>query len=116
MENEDIMKEARILLASIFGSENISNIIGCVHSKWLSEEHSKGSYSYFKHSVNEWDHHEQTPFEDIASPLNACYEKEFLNDRKVFYAGEATSVMHRGTAHGAYMSGIDAARRVIETF
>ena len=35
--------------------------------------------------------------------------------RRLFFAGEATSKLYPATAHGAHLSGVDVAKRVIAT-
>lgn len=62
---------------------------------WLKDENSFGSYSY------------------IAPYSSPSSRKAFVEpvDSKVYFAGEHTCVNMPSTAHGAYMSGLDAADR-----
>ena len=35
-------------------------------------------------------------------------------DNKLFFAGEHTTAAYRGTVHGAYLSGVRAARQIMK--
>ncbi|GAB4340324.1 MAG: FAD-dependent oxidoreductase [Cyanophyceae cyanobacterium] len=68
-------------------------------TRWAGDPFSLGSYSY--NAVG------STPQmrRDLAAPLG----------NTLFFAGEATTADHFGTAHGAYLSGLRAAKEIIET-
>jgi monoamine oxidase len=65
-------------------------------SKWNSDPFAFGSYSYVP--VGE----SSILFDALAEPVR---------DR-LFFAGEATSKAYRGTVHGAYLSGVRAAKEI----
>ena len=67
----------------------------------------KGSWSYYPTSLQK----------DISEESINCgnhVQKLLVGiDEFVFYAGEAMSIEQRGTVHGSYLSGVEAAREVI---
>jgi monoamine oxidase len=67
-------------------------------TRWRADPLSRGSYSYAKVGTTPRD------FEMLARPVGST----------LLFAGEATSTQHPATVHGAYMSGIREAKRVIE--
>lgn len=69
-----------------------------VNTRWSQDPFSNGSYSYTPTGASGED------YEAIAKPV--------LN--KIFFAGEATSSKYPATTHGAYLSGIREAERIIE--
>lgn len=89
---------ARAELAGIFGTEFPSRIVRSVSTGWSTDPWSLGSYS-------------------VALPGRAHLRErlsEPVHDR-VFFAGEACSIEHFGTVHGAWHSAVDAARRALAT-
>ncbi len=72
-----------------------------VFTRWGSDPFARGTYSYAKLgmvSTNDID----TDWATYAAPVN----------QRVFFAGEATTRQYRATVHGAYLSGLEAARLV----
>ncbi len=64
---------------------------------WANDPFAKGAYSYVK--TGSIPQHR----EDLALPV----------DGKLFFAGEATHLDHPSTVHGAYLSGIREAKRLL---
>jgi monoamine oxidase len=66
-------------------------------TRWASDPHAGGSYSYVRVG--------STPEQRdaLAAPLG----------ERVFFAGEATHRDHSATVHGAYLSGLREARRIL---
>jgi len=71
------------------------NYVRYARSNWIKETYSKGSYSYIKKGAS---------FSDCDS-----YTEFDSTNQKVFFAGEATMCDMMGSAHAAYISGVDAA-------
>lgn len=94
--DEKIVASAMATLQKIFGP-NIPKPIDYQITRWASDAFARGSYSY--HALN------ATPAmrSALAQPLNA----------RLFFAGEASSKDYFGTAHGAYLSGLQAAKDVL---
>lgn len=95
-DDQRIVSSAVDALKTIFG-DKIPNPVGYQISRWASDPFARGSYSY--NALG------STPKmrEELIRPVA----------NRLFFAGEATSRKHFGTAHGAYLSGIQAARNVL---
>ena len=85
-------------LASVFGNSITRRITDVITTAWNSEPLTLGAYS-----------HAETGYS--AAREHMC--KPLANT--VFFAGEAASVSHYGTCHGAYISGQQTARRLLES-
>ena len=86
-------------LATVFGSSIIDRITDVITTAWHSEPLTLGAYSY-------------------AEPGHST-ARELLCDTvadTVFFAGEAASVSHYGTCHGAFISGQQTAQRLVKSF
>jgi monoamine oxidase len=80
-----------------FFGKSLPSPISYVNTRWSQDPFSNGSYSYILTGASGED------YEAIAKPI--------LN--KLFFAGEATSSKYPATTHGAYLSGIREAERII---
>jgi len=96
MSDNEIINEIMIHLRDIYGSA-IPNPTSMIRTKWQTNENSFGAYSFTQ--IETEMHH----FDDLA---------EEVND-KLFFAGEHTHVDYFSTAHGAYLSGIREANKII---
>jgi monoamine oxidase len=96
MTNAQIIDEIMIHLRDIYGN-NIPNPNNILRTKWNSNENSFGAYSYTAVGT------EMRHFDDLA---------EEIND-KLFFGGEHTEADYFSTAHGAYLSGIREADKII---
>lgn len=67
-------------------------------TRWNLDEHSLGSYSYY--------HVGRTTVDDI-------YELRRPIDGKLWFVGEHSSVEMLGCVHGAFESGVNAAKEVL---
>jgi monoamine oxidase len=96
MSDEQIVASAMETLKTVFGGD-IPQPIDWQITRWASDPFARGSYSY--HALG------STPRmrDALASSLS----------RRLFFAGEATSRHYFGTAHGAYLSGLQVARDVL---
>lgn len=94
--NEQIVKSAMQTLKTIFGA-SIPQPTDYQITRWAADPFARGSYSYNAFG--------STPEmrSTLAMPLN----------KQVFFAGEATNKEHFGTTHGAYLSGLRAAKDVL---
>lgn len=94
--DEQIVTSAMKTLHTIFGTD-IPEPIDWQITRWASDPFARGSYSY--HALG------STPRmrDELASSLR----------KRLFFAGEATNRDYFGTAHGAYLSGLRAARDVL---
>jgi len=96
MTDEQVIKEIMTHLKSIYG-DNIPNPTSILRTKWNSNPYTFGSYSFATNNTRSCD------FETFEKPI----------DNKVYFADEHTSVEYRGTVHGAYLSGIREAKKII---
>lgn len=99
IENESdevILEKVVVILKEMFGDKYLEPIQTYI-SHWSTNEFFKGAYS-FSSGLNN-----KTYVETLAKPI----------DNKVFFAGEATSLEGQAYVHGAYLSGIREAERLI---
>lgn len=97
MSDAQIIDEVMRHLKDIYGN-NIPNPTNIVRTKWQSNLNSFGSYSYTAVGT------EMQHFDDLAQEIN----------NKLFFAGEHTHIDYFSTAHGAYLSGIREADKIID--
>ncbi len=97
MPDAQIIDEIMLHLKDIYGN-SIPNPTNMVRTKWQTNENSFGAYSFTQVGT------ELRHFEDLA---------EEINDR-LFFAGEHTEADYFSTAHGAYLSGIREADKIID--
>lgn len=88
---------ARDELASMFGAAFVNDIERSASWSWMQDPWARGSYSYALAGQA----HRRA---QLSEPLH----------ERVFYAGEACSVHHAGTIHGAWASGVNAAERALD--
>lgn len=93
--DEKIVASALATLRRIFGRATPDPVDYQV-TRWAADPFAAGSYSFNALGA--------TPQmrDDLAASING----------KLFFAGEATSRRHFGSAHGAYLSGLRAAREI----
>lgn len=97
MSDAQITTEIMSHLKSIYGN-NISNPIQFLRTKWGSNINSFGSYSFATNGAGALN------FDTLSNEVN----------NKLFFAGEHTESDYRGTVHGAYLSGIREADKIID--
>lgn len=97
MTDEQVISEIMLHLKDIYGN-GITNPKKMLRTKWQSNENSFGAYSYTAIET------EMKHFEDLAKEI----------DNKLFFAGEHTEIDYFSTVHGAYLSGIREAEKIIK--
>jgi monoamine oxidase len=92
----ELVQFAREELRGIFGSRFVSELGASVATAWGSDPHANGSYS-------------------AARPGKAACRKilGMPVHPRLLLAGEACSIHHYGTVHGAWLSGVAAAERLL---
>ena len=93
--DEVIIADGLEVLRTIYGP-NIPYPDAWQITRWASDPFAYGSYSFNAVGAN------ATTRETLAQPVNG----------RLFFAGEATSVDYPATIHGAYLSGLRAAREI----
>ena len=94
--DEKTVASAMSVLKTIFGHD-IPHPVDHQITRWASDRFARGSYSF--NAL----HATPAMRTALAQPLGG----------RLFFAGEASSKNHFGTAHGAYLSGVQAARDVL---
>ena len=97
MTDSQIINEIMLNLRSIYGN-SIPNPTNFLRTKWGQNVNSYGAYSYATNGSTSSD------FDTLASEVN----------NKLFFAGEHTEIEYRGTVHGAYLSGLREADKIID--
>lgn len=98
-KTEEELKDAIFIrLQQMFGIAKAKKPIHIFSANWETENHIWGSYTFPAVNCDE------TEYETIASNIR----------NKIFFAGEHTIQEYRGTVHGAYLSGIREAEKIIE--
>ncbi len=96
MTDTEIISEIMVHLKNIYG-KNIPNPTKLLRTKWQTNENAFGAYSYTAKETT------MQHFEEMAEEI----------EDKVFFAGEHTEVDYFSNAHGAYLSGIREADKII---
>jgi monoamine oxidase len=96
MTDAQIISEIMVHLRDIYGS-SIPDPTNMLRTKWQTNINSYGAYSYT--AIGTTLQH----FDDLAQAM----------DDKVFFAGEHTNSSYYSTAHGAYLSGIREANKLV---
>ncbi len=96
MSDSEIISEIMAHLKDIYGN-SIPNPTKMLRTKWQTNENSFGAYSYTAVGT------EMKHFDDLA---------EEVSD-KLFFAGEHTNADYFSTVHGAYLSGLREADKII---
>ena len=96
MDDEDLISGCVETLKKMFGSD-VPDPVSYLRTSWSSSEFSQGSYSFTKVGQQAGDR------EELARSVNG----------KLFFAGEATHPNFYGTVHGAYESGVSAAKELL---
>jgi polyamine oxidase len=95
-------RRLRAMLANLEGVV-VPEPVGCCCSAWGLEKYTRGSWSYFRA-----DSRPDQAIDDVNMNLDESFDMYFS------YAGEAASEEHRGTVHGAYLSGENEARKILQ--
>ena len=96
MTDAEIISEVMAQLKSIYGN-SIPNPTNMLRTKWGQNINTFGAYSFATNGTTSAD------FDTMATEIN----------NKLFFAGEHTERDYRGTVHGAYLSGIREADKII---
>jgi monoamine oxidase len=96
MSDAEIISEVMAQLKTIYGN-SIPNPTNMLRTKWGQNINTFGAYSFASNGTTSAD------FDTMA--------KEISN--RLFFAGEHTIRDYRGTVHGAYLSGIREAEKII---
>jgi len=96
--DQEIAASAMRTLSAVFGPD-LPEPMTVQVTRWASDPFALGSYSFNRVGSG------PAQRRLLAAPLA----------ERLFFAGEASSAEHFGTAHGAWLSGVRAARELLET-
>ena len=96
LSDGEIISEVMAQLKTIYGN-SIPNPTNMLRTKWGQNINTFGTYSFAPNGTT------STDFDTMAKEIN----------NKLFFAGEHTIRDYRGTVHGAYLSGIREADKII---
>jgi monoamine oxidase len=97
MSDAQVIDDIMLHLKDIYGS-GIPNPTRLLRTRWSTNENSFGAYSFTGVGT------EMRHFDDMAQEVNG----------KLFFAGEHTEIDYFSTVHGAYLSGIREAGKIID--
>ncbi|RNA08526.1 spermine oxidase [Brachionus plicatilis] len=101
LTNDEIKRECTRVLRKFLARNDIPEPIDVLRSNWYSNKFFKGSYSFYAFDSDSDD------IKQIAEPIH-------INKKNlVQFAGEATHENYYSTVHGAYLTGIREADRII---
>ena len=107
----DLVNNIMSTLRNLFSGTSVPDPVAIKRTKWGSDEFSQGSYSFLPPGANEEDYH------ILQCPVNANGESFLLEPgsevMRLFWAGEHTTSFYPSMAHGAYLSGVRAAKEVL---
>ncbi len=98
-DDATMLAEATAAYRAMFGADAVPDRpTAYLRTNWAKDPWALGSYSSF----------------GIGSSRDAIEAFEEAHQERVHFAGEHTSPAHPATVHGAYQSGVDAARRILD--
>ncbi|MCP4438852.1 MAG: FAD-dependent oxidoreductase [Aureispira sp.] len=97
MTDSEIINEIMTQLRTIYGSD-IPEPSSLLRTKWAQQPHTFGAYSFVPVGAT------SSEFDYLAEEI----------ENKLFFAGEHTEREYRGTVHGAYLSGIREADKIVD--
>ncbi|KAJ8921110.1 hypothetical protein NQ315_015908 [Exocentrus adspersus] len=103
--DEEVAEELTKLMRQFTGDASLPYPSTILRSKWSSDPYFCGSYSYLNLNANIG--HQC----DLSCPVPGCCDPV---PPTLLFAGEATCAGHQATVHGARLSGIREAERVIQ--
>ncbi|XP_056391849.1 peroxisomal N(1)-acetyl-spermine/spermidine oxidase-like [Hyla sarda] len=108
---ESEVGEVCVSLLKKFTGWPVTELRGVLRSRWHSNPYIRGSYTNVPLGVDAVK--EQMA---LAEPLPSTYQRKIQQPLQVLFAGEATHPNFYTTTHGAYMSGIREAERLIKLY
>eukprot|EP01001_Neometanema_parovale_P011322 NODE_7569_length_757_cov_91.380126_g7321_i0.p1 GENE.NODE_7569_length_757_cov_91.380126_g7321_i0~~NODE_7569_length_757_cov_91.380126_g7321_i0.p1 ORF type:complete len:149 (+),score=4.45 NODE_7569_length_757_cov_91.380126_g7321_i0:214-660(+) len=96
LSEEESKQEALTVLRQMFRKSKIPDPVRVYASHWWSDPHARGAYSFQGVGSS------PQSFREVASTVNGV----------LAFAGEHCSYDYIGSVHGAYLAGVDAAKRI----
>ncbi|XP_068696345.1 peroxisomal N(1)-acetyl-spermine/spermidine oxidase-like [Montipora foliosa] len=112
IEKSSVQEVAEICLATLkrcTSLKSLPRLLNVYVTHWATNPLTRGSYSFLSKEAKGRD------FDCLASPLpDVSADNKSIPALQVMFAGEATNRHYYGTVHGAYLTGIREAERVLE--
>jgi polyamine oxidase len=108
----EVAAAATAALRRIFGVDAVPEAVGCRVSAWAGDPLARGSWCFWAAGAGSGCEGLGGSDGGVEGGSDGAAGPVWL-PHAVLYAGEATSVEHPGTVHGAYLQGLDAARVII---
>lgn len=110
LADDVIVHKVMKILKHLFSDVEIPEPKAYLITRWCSDNCSQGAYSFLAPGSSDQD------YLSLQSPV--CADGDFLHvgyskTMRLFFAGEHTSSHYPSLAHGAYISGLRAAREII---
>ncbi|XP_062862700.1 spermine oxidase-like [Trichomycterus rosablanca] len=105
------VKDTCVRLLRSFTNLSVPEVSQVLITRWGHDPEVLGSYSFVPEGVNGVKNQN-----DLASPLPPQNEASDKEPLQVLFAGEATHVNFYTTTHGAYLSGVREAKRIIKHY
>jgi monoamine oxidase len=99
LSDECLMDVLCELFAICFAKLKLPKPKQLVRSRWASEPFARGSYTYVK----------------TGSSINDCRSLSQPLGNQLYFAGEGTNHLYISTVHGAYITGREAANKIIKS-
>ncbi|KAM4624669.1 peroxisomal N(1)-acetyl-spermine/spermidine oxidase-like isoform 1-T2 [Discoglossus pictus] len=103
--------EVCVSLLKQFTGWPVTNLLGVLRSTWHSNPYIRGSYTNVPVGVDAVK--EQTALQE---PLPSIHQRTNLRPLQVLFAGEATHTNFYTTTHGAYITGVREAERIVRHY
>ncbi len=110
LSDQSIIEEVMCTLRHLFSDLTVPQPIAYKISRWGSDEFSQGAYSFLPPGSSDQDY--------FSLQSSVCSDGDIFSvgDKRImrlFFAGEHTSAHYPSLAHGAYISGVRAARDIL---
>ena len=96
MSDEEAQEDALGVLRNVW-EDDVTEPLQMLRTRWATDPHSLGAYAYATPGMK------ASQQDDLAEPIN----------QRLLLCGEHTTFDYAGTVHGAYMSGLRAAERIL---
>eukprot|EP01135_Chromosphaera_perkinsii_P004398 Nk52_evm1s280 gene=Nk52_evmTU1s280 len=105
LTDEEVVEKAMAKLRGIYGEKTLEPEETLV-THWSQEEFTRGAYSYVAENASGYD------YDLLAKSVSVDEDKP----PTVFFAGEHTCRNYPATVHGAYLTGVREAGKIVDTF
>jgi monoamine oxidase len=112
LSDKELVDELMTTLRAIFSDLTLPEPASFRITRWGQDRFARGSYTFLPPGATEQD------FQLLQSPINGNGDSLLLEGSetmRLFFAGEHTTALHPSMAHGAMLSGMRAAKELVDT-